>query len=73
MRKSPMTDFLPKPGIKVGGLSRKAQKLQALRDKAAAQDTPGVKAARPESSIASMKATKNSFNGKKTPFQRKAV
>jgi hypothetical protein len=72
MRKSLMTDFLPKPsGVKVGGLSRKAQKLQALRDKAAQGDS-AVKA-RPESSIASMKATKNSFTGKKTPFQRKAV
>ena len=30
-----MSDFIPKPGtIKIGGLGRKAQKLQALRDKA---------------------------------------
>ena len=30
-----MSDFIPKPGsIKIGGLGRKAQKLQAAREKA---------------------------------------
>ena len=29
-----MSDFIPKPGtIKIGGLGRKAQKLQAMREK----------------------------------------
>ncbi len=67
-----MSDFLPKAGgVKVGGLSRKAQRLQALREKAAAVKTdakPGLGA-----STAVVKA-KNSFaNTKKTTFQRKAV
>jgi hypothetical protein len=67
-----MTDFIPKPGaIKIGGLSRKAQKLQAAREKAdhvksGAKPGPGA-------SAASFKA-KDSFAGtKKTTFQRKAV
>ena len=31
-----MSDFIPKPGgVKIGGLSRKAQKLQSMREKAA--------------------------------------
>jgi hypothetical protein len=66
-----MSDFLPKAGgVKVGGLSRKAQRLQALREKAAvktdAKPAPGA-------STAVVKA-KNSFaNTKKTTFQRKAV
>ena len=43
-----MSDFIPKPGaIKIGGLGRKAQKLQAARDKAAqvksgAKPAPGA-------------------------------
>ncbi len=67
-----MSDFIPKAGgVKVGGLSRKAQRLQAMREKAAAvkmdaKPTPGA-------STAAVKA-KNSFaNTKKTTFQRKAV
>lgn len=67
-----MSDFIPKAGaIKVGGLGRKAQKLQAARDKAAQVKT----GAKPQSgpSVASFKA-KDSFAGtKKTTFQRKAV
>ncbi len=35
-----MDDFIPKPGtLKIGGLSRKAQKLQAMREKAAQTNT----------------------------------
>ena len=67
-----MSDFIPKPGsVKVGGLGRKAQKLQALRDKAA-QQTSGAKPA-PGASVASFKAKDSFANTKKTTFQRKAV
>ena len=66
-----MSDFIPKPGsIKIGGLGRKAQKLQALRDKAA-QSKPGAK---PTHDTAQSFVAKDSFaNTKKTTFQRKAV
>jgi hypothetical protein len=67
-----MSDFIPKPGaIKVGGLGRKAQKLQALRDKAAQVKT----GAKPASSVSvsSFKAKDSFANTKKTTFQRKAV
>jgi hypothetical protein len=72
VRKLRMSDFIPKAGeIKIGGLSRKAQKLQAAREKAANLKT-GAKPA-PGASMASFKA-KDSFAGtKKTSFQRKAV
>ncbi len=67
-----MSDFIPKAGeVKIGGLGRKAQKLQAMREKAAnmknsAKPLPGA-------STASFKA-KDAFAGtKKTTFQRKAV
>ncbi len=67
-----MSDFIPKAGaIKIGGLGRKAQKLQAAREKAehvksGARPAPGA-------SMQSFKA-KDSFAGtKKTTFQRKAV
>ena len=67
-----MSDFIPKPGgVKVGGLSRKAQRLQAMREKAAAVKTdakPGANA-----STAVVKAKNNFANTKKTTFQRKAV
>jgi hypothetical protein len=65
-------DFIPKAGsIKIGGLGRKAQKLQALREKAAHVKS-GAKPA-PGASMQSFKA-KDSFAGtKKTTFQRKAV
>ena len=67
-----MSDFIPKPAsVKIGGLGRKAQKLQAAREKAAEIKT----GAKPLS--ASSQATskvKDSFaNTKKTTFQRKAV
>jgi hypothetical protein len=65
-----MSDFLPKPGIKIGGLSRKAQKLQALREKAAANTSTAAKPLA-TASTGSFKA-KGSFV-KKTSFQRKAV
>lgn len=67
-----MSDFIPKPGsIKIGGLSRKAQKLQALREKAAnaSNSTKPV----PTQSVASFKAKDSFANTKKTTFQRKAV
>jgi hypothetical protein len=67
-----MSDFIPKPGsIKIGGLSRKAQKLQALRDKAA-NASNGAKPV-PTESVASFKAKDSFANTKKTTFQRKAV
>ena len=68
-----MSDFIPKPGTqKVGGLGPKAQKLQALRDKAAAQFKSGAKPN--ASAVANSVKAKDSFaNSKKTTFQRKAV
>ena len=67
-----MSDFIPKAGaVKIGGLGRKAQKLQALREKAA-----NVKSgAKPEGNapVASFKAKDSFANTKKTTFQRKAV
>ena len=67
-----MSDFIPKPGsIKIGGLGRKAQKLQALREKAAQLqngDKPTF-----EASNTSLKAKDSFANTKKTTFQRKAV
>ena len=67
-----MSDFIPKAGgVKVGGMSRKAQRLQAMREKAADVKTDAKPA--PGASTAAVKA-KNSFaNTKKTTFQRKAV
>jgi hypothetical protein len=67
-----MSDWIPKAGqVKVGGLSRKAQKLQAAREKAANQKT-GAKPA-PATPVASFKAKDSFANTKKTTFQRKAV
>jgi hypothetical protein len=71
-----MSDFIPKPGsIKIGGLSRKAQKLQAAREKAAAQQAQASTGAKPAAtaSAASFKAKDSFANTKKTTFQRKAV
>jgi len=67
-----MSDFIPKAGtVKIGGLGRKAQKLQALKEKAANVKS-GAKPGH-DASGASFKA-KDSFAGtKKTTFQRKAV
>ena len=69
-----MSDFIPKPGgVKIGGLSRKAQKLQALREKAAAQGKNGGKPLAGAATGASLKAKDTFANTKKTTFQRKAV
>ena len=68
-----MSEFIPKAGgVKVGGLSRKAQKLQAMREKAAANVKAGAKPV-PDASTASFKAKSSFANTKKTTFQRKAV
>ena len=63
-----MSDFIPKAGtLKIGGLGRKAQKLQAAREKAErTKPQPGI-------SVASFKAKDSFANTKKTTFQRKAV
>ncbi len=66
-----MSDFIPKAGgIKVSGLGPKAQKLQAMREKAAQLKTGGKPGA--DDSSTAVKA-KSSFAGKKVSFQRKAV
>ncbi len=67
-----MSEFIPKAGtVKIGGLSRAAQKLQSAKEKAerkqsGAKPTPGA-------SAASFKAKDSFANTKKTTFQRKAV
>jgi hypothetical protein len=68
-----MSDFIPKaPDVKTRGMGRQAQKLQAMREKAAAQAKGGDKTLA-TSSTTSAKA-KDSFAGtKKTNFQRKAT
>jgi hypothetical protein len=67
-----MSDFIPqKPsGIKIGGLGPKAQRLQALREKAAKQKD-GDKSF--SSANTSVKAKDSFANTKKTNFQRKAT
>jgi hypothetical protein len=66
-----MSDFIPKPGaIKIAGLGPKAQKLQALREKAAQAKT-GAKSTHTDST--NIKAKDSFANTKKTTFQRKAV
>ena len=68
-----MSDFIPKhPTVKLTGLGPKAQRMQALRDKAEAANAKA--AGQPASSQpdTAVKA-KNSFAGKKTAFQRKAT
>ncbi len=69
---SESSEFIPKAGkVKIGGLSRAAQKLQSAREKEERVKS-GVKPA-PGASAAAFKA-KDSFAGtKKTTFQRKAV
>jgi len=67
-----MSDFIPKAGgVRIGGLGRKAQKLQAAREKAAMVKS----GAKPQlgASAASFKAKDSFANTKKTTFQRKAV
>ena len=51
------------------GLSPAQQKLQAMRDKAQAKNNPHAAT----SAANSTAMPKNSFNGKKTAFQRKAT
>ena len=69
-----MSDFIPKPGsIRIGGLGPKAQKLQAMREKAA-QAAQAKSGAKPSGSPAASFKAKDSFaNTKKTIFNRKAV
>ena len=65
-----MSDFIPKGGdAKVRGLGPKAQKLQALRDKAAARSNDGDKA----HAAASTSSARTTSGFKKTSFQRKAT
>ena len=66
-----MDDFIPKPGaIKIGGLGRKAQKLQAMREKAA----NAKNGAKPQSGPPAAFNAKGSFaNTKKTSFHRKSI
>ena len=64
-----MTDFIPKPTeIKMRGLGRKAQKLMAMREKAA-QANAGAKTV----TGASATPAKALAGVKKTSFNRKAV
>ena len=66
-----MSDFIPKASeVKVRGLGPKAQKLQALREKAAAQAKGNDKSL--AGAATSVKA-KDSSGFKKTSFQRKAT
>jgi hypothetical protein len=68
-----MSDFVPKVNtVKIGGLGPKAQKLQALRDKAAQQKS-GAKPSGAGTNVASFKAKDSFANTKKTSFQRKAT
>ena len=67
-----MSNFIPKSGSpKLKGLGPKAQRLAALREKAAAQGNNGETASTGNAAT-SVKA-KTSFAGKKTAFQRKAT
>jgi hypothetical protein len=67
-----MSDFIPpKPtGIKIGGLGPKAQRLQALREKAAKQKNGEKNFSSADTSV---KAKDSFANTKKTSFQRKAT
>ncbi len=68
-----MSEFIPKAGtIKIGGLSRAAQKLQSAREKAAAQNKSGPKPGA-NASASTFKAKDSFATSKKTTFQRKAV
>jgi hypothetical protein len=67
-----MSDFIPKAAeIKTRGLSPKAQKLQAAREKAA-QATSGANQLA-GSTTTSVKAKDSFASTKKTNFQRKAT
>jgi hypothetical protein len=65
-----MSDFIPKPSdAKIGGLGPKAQKLQAMREKAA-QVKSGAK---PGAGSSGTVKAKELAGARKTTFQRKAV
>ena len=67
-----MSDFIPKAGpVKVGGLSRAAQKLQAAREKAAQAKTGGKSFG--DGTASSIKTKGANAPAKKVSFQRKAV
>jgi len=67
-----MSDLIPKAGgVKIGGLGRAAQKLQAAREKAERVNN-GAKPL-PGASVASFKAKDHFASTKKSTFQRKAV
>jgi hypothetical protein len=67
-----MDDFIPKPGtLKIGGLGRKAQKLQAMRDKAANANNSAKPASGPSTTSFTAKGT--FANTKKTSFNRKSI
>ena len=61
----------PKPILKITGLGPKAQKLQAMREKAAQAKSGGK--VNPHTSAQAFKAKDNFANTKKTNFQRKAT
>jgi hypothetical protein len=66
-----MSNFLSRPGVKVGGLSPKAARLQAMLEKSAATDKSSTK---PNPTPAPLAAKpKSNFANKKPSFQRKAV
>ncbi len=67
---TPATNIVPGK-VKVGGLGRAAQKLQAARDKAAQAKSGNKPSAK--TSVASFKAKDSFANTKKTSFQRKSV
>lgn len=66
-----MSNFIPKPGTpKLNGLGPKAQRLAALREKAAQANSEAT--VNNGNANAAVKP-RNSFSGKKTAFQRKAT
>jgi hypothetical protein len=66
-----MSNFIPQAGPKkIAGLGPKAQKLAALREKAAAQADPSAK---PLAGASSSTAKPKNNVTKKTAFQRKAT
>jgi hypothetical protein len=65
-----MSDFIPKAGtVKIGGLGRKAQKLQALKEKL----EQGKSGAKPTAQAQSGSVKAKDLTSRKTSFQRKAV
>ena len=64
-----MEDFVPKPGtVKIGGLSRAAQKLQAAREKAENKNN-----AKGGNAAGNTFKAKTLAGSRKTAFQRKSV